>query len=281
MVQIITDSAADFEPHEYEEMCVKCVPLCVSFGDKEYHENVYLSKELFYQLLEQSKDFPRTAQPSPYTVESILQEIMDAEDETVIITLSSGFSGFYQNVLMVKNMLKYKNCYVIDSKTGTGGLRLLVEQAVKLRDAGKNAREITEAIEALRSRIILYACMDTLEYLHRGGRISSTVYTVGSVVHIKPILQISTEGDVEIPAKVMGMSKGMDFVCKKLRQYVRDEDYPLYVMFTGNRTNGEILAQRLRDQGYAIPDERIINVGAAIGSHIGPKACGIVYIAKE
>ncbi len=102
MVQIITDSAADFEPHEYEKIGVKCIPLCVSFGDKEYRENVDLSKELFYQLLEQSEDFPRIAHPSPYTVECMLQEIMDAGDETVIITLSSGFSDFHQNVLMVK-----------------------------------------------------------------------------------------------------------------------------------------------------------------------------------
>lgn len=281
MVRIITDSAADFEPHEYEKMGVKCIPLCVSFGDKEYQENVDLTKELFYQLLTESKDFPRTSQPSPYAVECILREVMDAGDEAVILPLSSGFSGFYQNLLMVKNMLDYDDCYIIDSKTGTGGLRLLVEQAVKLRDAGKTASEITSEIEALRSRIVLYACMDTLEYLHRGGRISSTVYTVGSVANIKPILQISSEVLVEIPAKTMGMRRGMDFMCKKLEQQTLDDDYPLYVMFTGERTNGEKLAMRLREKGYSVPDDRIINVGAAIGSHIGPNACGLVYIAKK
>lgn len=281
MVQIITDSAADLEPYEYENLGVKCIPLCVSFGNKEYQENVDLSKELFYQLLTESKDFPHTSQPSPYTVECMLQEAMDAGDETVVISLSSGFSGFYQNLMMVKNMLDYDNCYVIDSKTGTGGLRLLVEQAAKLRDAGKTAREIVSEIEALRSRIVLYACMDTLEYLHRGGRISSTVYTVGSIANIKPILQISAEGLVEIPAKAMGMRKGMDFMCKKAEQYIPDEDYPLYVMFTGNRENGEKLALRLQEKGYIIPNDRIINVGAAIGSHIGPNACGLVYIKKE
>lgn len=281
MVQIITDSAADFEPQEYEKMGVKCIPLCVSFGDKEYQENVDLTKELFYQLLRESKDFPRTAQPSPYTVECMLQEAMDAGDETLIITLSSGFSGFYQNVLMVKNMLEYEDCYVIDSKTGTGGLRLLVEHAVKLRDAGKTASEITGEIQALRSRIVLYACMDTLEYLHRGGRISSTVYALGSVANIKPILQISSEGLVEIPAKAMGMRRGMDFMCRKLEEQTPDGDYPLYVMFTGERANGEKLAMRLKEKGYCVPENRIINVGAAIGSHIGPNACGLVYIAKE
>lgn len=281
MVRIITDSAADLEPLEYEKLGVVCIPLRVSFGDKDYQENVDLTKDQFYSLLEQSEDFPRTAQASLYEVECLMKEATDAGDEMVIISLSSGFSGFYQNLLMVKNMLGYERCYVIDSHTGTGGQRLLVEHAAKLRDEGKNAAEITAAIEALRPRIVLYACMDTLEYLYKGGRISHTAYKVGSVANVKPILHISTEGLCEIPVKALGMRRGIDFLCKRLAAQKPDAAYPLYVMFTGNRENGEILAQRLRGLGFAIAEERIINVGAAIGSHIGPNACGLVYIAEQ
>lgn len=281
MVQIITDSAADFEPHEYEQMGVKCIPLCVSFGNTEYQETVDLSKDLFYQLLEQSETFPRTSQPSPYTVECMLQDAMDAGDEAVVIALSSELSGFCQNLFMVKTMMEYDECYIVDSKNATGGNRLLVEHAVKLRDEGKSACEIVAELEALRSKITLYACMDTLEYLHRGGRISSMVYTVGSIAHIKPIITLNTDGGVEISAKTMGMRKGMEFLCKKVLQSVPDENYPLYVMYTADRTNGILLAKKLAEYGYIVPDERIINVGAAIGSHIGPNACGLVYIKKE
>lgn len=281
MVRIITDSAADFEPFEYKQMNVTCIPLCVSFGDTEYQENVDLSKDLFYQLLEQNATPPHTAQPSPYSIECLLKESMDCGDEVIIISLSSGFSGFYQNLMMVKNMLEYDNCHIIDSRTGTGGQRILVEQAVKLRDAGKSALDIVSEIEALRSRIVLYACMDTLEYLHRGGRISSTAYRVGTVANIKPIIHIEPNGSIEVPAKAMGMRKGMDFMCKKLEVKTIDDAYPLYVMFTGNRSNGEILAKRLCDTGYDISEEHIINVGAAIGSHIGPNACGLVYVASH
>lgn len=281
MVRIITDSAADLEPWEYEKLGIVCIPLCVSFGDTEYQENVDLTKDKFYSLLERSGDFPRTAQASPYAVECMLKEAMDAGDETVIIALSSGFSGFYQNLVMVKNMLGYEDCYVIDSLTGTGGQRLLVEHAAKMRGEGKNAREIADGIEALRPRIVLYACMDTLEYLYRGGRISNAAYRVGSVANIKPILHISSDGLCEIPVKALGMRKGMDFLCKRPECRRPDKTFPLYVMFTGNRANGELLAQRLRGLGHEVPDEHIINVGAAIGSHIGPNACGLVYITDE
>ena len=279
MVRIITDSAADLEPLEYEKLGVICIPLRVSFGNTDYQENIDLTKEEFYTLLAQNEDFPRTAQASLYEVERLMQEAMDAGDETLIISLSSGFSGFYQSLMMTKKMLGYKQCYIIDSLTGTGGQRLLVEYAAKLRSEGKNGAEIACAVDKLRPCVVLYACMDTLEYLYKGGRISQTAYRVGSVANVKPILHISTEGLCEIPAKVLGMRRGMDFMCKRLEEHVPDSAHPLYVMFTGNRENGEILAGRLRMQGYEIPEERIINVGAAIGSHIGPNACGLVYIS--
>ena len=280
MVRIITDSAADMEPQEYEQLNIRCIPLGVSFGGHEYRENVDLSKDEFYRLLGESETFPKTSQASPGEVEAVLREAMDAGDEGVFICLSTGFSGFYQNVCMVKNLLEYHDCHVIDALTGTGGQRLLVEHAALLRDEGKSAAEIRDAVEALRGRIVLYACMDTLEYLYRGGRISHITYKVGSIANIKPILYISHEGLCEIPAKAMGMRKGMDYLCKRLDFHKRDENFPLYVMFTGERSNGEKLAQRLRGLGYEIPDSRIINVGAAIGSHVGPNACGLVYIEK-
>ena len=274
----MTDSAADFEPWEYEKLNVKCIPLCVTIGNEEYEENINISKDLFYKLLADSKDFPHTSQPAPYTVECILKEVMDAGDEVIVITLSSRLSGFFQNLLMVKTMMEYDGCHVIDSKNASGGTRLLVETAVKLRDAGKSADEIAAEIEALRSKVVLYACMDTLEYLHRGGRISSTVYTVSSIVHIKPIITLNADGSVAIPAKTMGMRKGMEFLCKKVLQNAPDENYPLYVMYTADRSSGVLLAKKLAEHGHTIPDERIVSVGAAIGSHIGPNACGLVYI---
>lgn len=136
-----------------------------------------------------------------------------------------------------------------------------------------------EAVEALRSRIVLYACMDTLEYLYRGGRISQTIYTLGSLAQIKPIIRVDEKGGVAVPAKAMGMRKGMDILCKRLQTQAPDRDFPLYVMYTNNRRVAETLAERIRALGFAVPDQRIIAVGAAIGSHIGPDACGLVYIA--
>lgn len=280
MVRIITDSAADFEPQEMQQMEVICIPLVVMFGDREYQENVDLSKELFYELLTQEGEFPHTSQASPETVLKLLQEVKDAGDEAVVFTLSSGFSGTWQNIEMLRKDIGYDRCIIVDSLTATGGQRMLVEHAVKLRDEGKNAAQIAAAVKELQKRLVLFACMDTLEYLHRGGRISTAVYKLGSYAHVKPILHVDTEGQLRIPAKAIGMRKGMDYMCRHMEKEKPDPAFPLYVMFTGNRSNGQVLAQRLRGIGYDIPDVRIINVGAAIGTHVGPNACGVVYVKE-
>ena len=281
MVRIITDSAADLEPQEYEKLGVTCIPLRVAFGEQEYQENVNLSKVRFYELLLEGGAFPKTSQASPAVLTELFENARENGEEALYITLSSALSGTYQTALMVREDVEYAGAYVFDSRNATGGQRMLVEYACRLRDEGKNAAEIIAGLESIRDRIELYACVNTLEYLHKGGRISHAVYTLGSLAQIKPIISVDTEGKVTLPGKVMGMRKGMDFLCKRLSARKPDESHPLYVMYTNNRSVGEQLAQRLEAQGWGnIPAERIIPVGAAIGAHIGPEACGIVYVGE-
>ena len=275
MIRIITDSAADFEPAEYELLNITCIPLTVRFGEKEYQENVNLSKEQFYALVHETGEFPKTSQPSPEILLGIIEEAKNCGDDLIYISLSSALSGTYQSALMTREMAEYDRCFVVDSRNATGGQRMLVEYAAKLRDEGRSAEEIIAGVESIRDRIVLYACMDTLEYLYRGGRISHTVYAVGSLAQIKPIIMVDQEGRVEVPAKAMGMRKGMDYLCKRLEQQRPDENFPIYAMYTENRANGETLAKKM-----GVEVQGILNVGAAIGSHVGPNACGLVYVAK-
>lgn len=281
MVRLITDSAADLEPWEYEKLGVTCIPLPVTFGETEYQENVNLSKEQFYSLLAESETFPKTAQAAPQVLLDLFEEAVAAGDEAVYITLSSGLSGTYQTARMTRDMVEGEGCFVVDSLSGTGGQRMLVEYAARLRGQGSDARQIVAALEAVRGKMALYACMDTLEYLYRGGRLSRTAYKLGSLANIKLIIHLTGEGTIEVPAKAMGMRRGVDTLCKYLQQCPADPAFPVYVMYTCDRTNGEALAEKLRAAGVEIPESRIINVGAAIGSHIGPGACGLVYVKAE
>ena len=280
MVRIITDSAADFEPQEYQQLNVTCIPIRVLLGETEYMETVDLSKDRFFELLAKTGATPQTAQPSPQCLLDLFEDAKACGDEAIYICLSSTLSGTYQSAVMTREEADSEACFVVDSKNATGGQRLLVEYAVRLREEGKTAAQIVEAVEALRDRIVLYACIDTLEYLYRGGRISHTVYKLGTMAQVKPVIRVTEEGAIEVPAKAMGMRKGMDLLCKRIEQQKPSGEHNLYVMYTADRSIGQTLAQKIQTMGYEIPEERIIQVGAGIGSHIGPNACGIVYVSE-
>ncbi len=279
MVRLITDSSADLEPKEYEQLDITCIPLTVFFGDKEYQENVNLSKEQFYGLLA-GGEYPKTSQPSPQLLLDLFEEAKEAGDEALYICISGAISGTYQTACATRELAEYDGCYVMDSKNATGGLRVILEYAAKLRDEGKSAKQIMEGVASIQNKIVLYACMDTLEYLYRGGRISQTVYKLGTLAQVKPIIRVTEEGSIEVPAKAMGMRKGMDWLCKRVEDRKPSSEHNFYAMYTGERSNGVALAEKFRAMGYDIPDEKIINVGAAIGSHVGPNACGMVYVAE-
>ena len=280
MVRIITDSAADFEPNELEQMQISCIPLKVLFGTEEYEENIDLSKPQFYDKMLETGAMPKTSQAAPQVLADLFAEAKAAGDEAIYFTLSSALSGTWQSAMFIREDVGYEGAYVVDTRNATGGQRMLVEHAVKLRDEGKSAAEIVAAVEELRGRIVLYACINTLEYLYKGGRISHLSYTLGTLAQIKPIIHVDHHGRVDIPAKAMGMRKGMDHLCKQADAKKPDPDFPLYVMYTDDRSVAETLAVRLAEHGHAIHEKHIIQVGAAIGSHIGPKACGLVYVGK-
>ena len=279
MVRIITDSAADFTPAELTKLDITCIPLTVMFGETEYQENVSLTKDGFYDLLLHSGHLPKTAQASPQVLLDIFEEAHSQGHEAIYITLSSALSGTYQSAMMTRQLLGYEDCHVVDSRNATGGQRMIVEYAARFRDQGKNAAEIVTALEAFRERIALFACIDTLEYLYKGGRISHTTYKLGTIANIKPIITVDAEGRVQIPAKAMGMRKGMDILCKHPAQGAPDPEQPLYVMYTNNRSVAEALAEKLTAAGITVSG--FAQVGAAIGSHIGPDACGLVYAKAE
>lgn len=279
MVRLITDSSADLEPQEYENLNITCIPLNVYFGEQEYQENVNLSKDQFYDLLA-GGEYPRTSQPAPQLLLDLFEEAKEAGDEALYICISGAISGTYQTACATRELAESESCYVLDSKNATGGLRLILEYAARLRDEGKNAKEIIAGVQSIQDRIVLYACMDTLEYLYRGGRISQTVYKLGTLAQVKPIIRVTEEGAIEVPAKAMGMRKGMDYLCKRVEARKPSSEHNFYAMYTGDRSNGVALAEKFRAMGFDIPDEKIINVGAAIGSHVGPNACGMVYVAE-
>ena len=162
----------------------------------------------------------------------------------------------------------------------TGGQRILVEQAVSMRDSGKSAAEIAETLEQLKERLCLFAYVDTLEYLYKGGRLSATGYAIGSLANVKPLIEITREGTVQVMAKTLSLRKGLQQLCGKLSACEPDLRFPFYIVYTKNRANAELLQEQLKKSGYDMPGVQLVPIGATIGAHVGAGACGLVYVKK-
>ena len=152
MVIIATDSAADFEMEELKKMNVTYLPMSVMFGEDQYLENISIAKEEFFERLQADPHFPKTSQSSVAIFEELFEKAKENGDEVVYLPLSSGLSGDYMTAMSVKNMVDYDGIYVIDTLTCTGGQRLLVEKAVKMRDEGCDGKAIAEKMESLKEK---------------------------------------------------------------------------------------------------------------------------------
>mgnify|MGYP000143310227 CR=1 FL=1 len=279
-MRIVTDSAADFEPEELVRLGVESVSLGVSFGETFYRENETLTKAQFYTLLQERREFPRTSQPSPREFRQVFRKAQEAGEETLGLFLSSGLSGTYQGAELARRDLEYRGCCLVDSRTASAGQRILVEHAAALREQGKGAGEIAAVLEELKGRVVLYACLDTLKYLQKGGRISAAAAAVGAVAGIKPILTVTEEGRPEIVSRALGMRRAVAYLQKQLREKKPDRSFPVYLMYTQVRENALLLQRVLGEDGIPVADSALFDVGAVIGSHIGPNACGLVYVRE-
>lgn len=293
MIRIITDSASDIDMKTAGELGIICIPLTVSFGKEQFKENIELSKTEFYKRLISDNNFPQTAQVPPYAFEEAFREAKEAGDDIIAIMLSSRLSGTYQSARIAEETVydgedmkdrsdSGKNrCYVIDSRSASAGQRLLAEHAATLRGQGIAAREIVRQLRNLRSRLQLFACVNTLEYLYRGGRISKAAATIGTIINVKPILYVNESGEPEIAARVRGNQKAITYMLERLKAEPPDERYPIYIMYSYLDEGAKRLRKAIRMAGYQVRVKHMINVGAVIGSHIGPYAYGVTYVKKE
>ena len=281
MIRILTDSAADLTARELAEYHIQAVPLRIHFGEKTYLDGETLDIAEFYDLLQSSADFPQTSQPSPADFAPYFEAAQAAGDEVVAVLLSSALSGTFQGARIARDIVGYEGVHLIDSLSVTVGQRLLLTEAVKMRDAGCSAAEIVEKLEHLKGRICIWASLDTLEYLCKGGRLSRTAAGIGTLTNMKPIITISPEGTVAVLKKCIGRKRAIDQLLQLTEAKQPDEHYPLLCVYSHDRANADALLARMAEKGCPLQVADCVNIGPTIGVHVGTGAYGLAYIAAE
>ena len=280
MIKIITDSTSDIDLKYAKELNVEVVPLKVIIDGKEYKDRIGLQPEEFYDLLVNSQTLPSTSQPSPQDFVDLYETAKNNNDSVIVITLSSVISGTYQSANLAKDLVDYDDIYVIDSLGTTQMQRLLVLKAVALRNEGMNAQDLYTFLEAYKHRIRLFAFVDTLEYLYKGGRLSRTAATAGTLLKFKPIIGFD-EGKLDVFAKARGTQKATAKIIDLIQQDGEmDLDEPICIGYTGSSDGLDKFENTLRETLHFGETLHGI-VGPVIGTHAGPGARLIAYVKKQ
>ena len=280
-IQIITDSGADYTTEELERRNVKRVSMAVTFGEDTYLDGVDLTKENFYDMLLEGTHYPKTSQPAPGAFLECFEAAKEAGDTVIAVLISGALSGTVQSAALAKEMTEYDNIYIIDSLSATLGMRLLVDTAAAMREKGASAEEIVCRLENLKHRLRLFAGLDTLEYLYKGGRISKTAASIGNLANLKPVITITGEGSVSLCGKQIGMRRVYKSILKLMEDHQPDPDYPVYYLYSYDKKNCAAFLHTLEKNGFDMSEPKIRGIGPTIGAHIGPGAFGIVYIEKN
>ncbi len=275
-VGIVTDSSCDLSDADIAGLNVEIVPLFIRFGSSEYVDREQITVADFYRQMASSDQLPQTAAPPPGRFEQAFRRLLDAGCEAVVcINLSSALSATRQSASQAADLVREADdmvdIRVLDSRSVSAGLGTMVLQAAQRAADSATADEIETLIGDTSQRTRVFGTLDTLENLRKGGRIGGAQAMLGSVLSIKPIVDISS-GEVTEAAKVRTRRKALAWLQDKVRASAPVEH--LTIMH-GQATDAELLRTMLSDTYDG--EIRVAEIGPVVGTHAGQGVLGIAY----
>lgn len=282
MIKIMSDSTCDLPRELIDKYGITILPLHVLLGEDDFRDGEDITVDEIYTWAETNDKTPKTAAVSPEEAMNALNALLEDENEVICFSISSSMSGTFSVLNLAADSLEVTDrVYCIDSQNLSTGISLMVLEAAEMAQAGKTAKEIVEHIEALRPLVRSSFVVDTLTYLHRGGRCSGVAAMAGSMLKLHP--RISVEG-----GKMDAGKKYRGKMNKVILDYVRDmeEDLkkakPQRVFITHSGCEQELLdSVHEYLQNLNVFNEIVISrAGSVISSHCGPGTLGVLYIAQ-
>jgi DegV family protein with EDD domain len=277
MVKVVTESTADIPADMAAELGIAVVPAYVMFGAETYRDGVDLSRQEFYEKLAATNVIPTTATPPPGLYEDVYRRLAAETDAIVSIHLASRLSALYSIASSAAANVGGVQIAVVDSEQVTMAYGWLAVAAAEAARRGEALEQIVALVEEMKHRTRVVAALDTLEYLHRGGRVNWVQATVGTLLQIKPIIDIRA-GEVKLAARARTHARSLQQVIDFIRGLGPLERAIIV------HTNALAMAERLADLLQDIEpgwERMICQAGVTIASHAGPGAVGIACVAAH
>ncbi len=276
MIDIITDSTSDLSPELLERYQIKRLPLSVFVDGKDVKDGDLSLPQLF-DAVQRTGELPKT---SAVSVGDFVQAFATPND-AIYIGISSKLSATYQNSVLAAADVKHKRVAVIDSLNLSTGIGLLVVKAARLRDEGASFDEIVKQVQCSIPKVHTSFVIDTLDYLYKGGRCSALANIFGSLLKIRPVIEVRADGTMGVKEKIGGARKrALLSMVEEFKNLLPSIDLErVFITHTGCDADAEFLKEMLCNLAN-IQELHITYAGTTIASHCGPNTIGILYLMK-
>jgi DegV family protein with EDD domain len=279
-VAIVADSGSDLTPAQLRDTGIRQVPLSVTFGEQTYLSPDDMGPDAFWErLLAPDSPFPHTAAPSiGLFKQAFEQAFADGHEAVVCVCLGEGLSATIKHARMAREMLPERLILIVDSRSASMAVGALAWRGATLAASGFSAAEIESRLTAMRDGMNLYVGLDTLEYLRKGGRISSAKAAIGGLLSIKPIITV-VDGLVVVAEQPRTRSKATERVIELMTDRPVTELHLLYSPPQDPEVFKAAILARMPGPAPKVVTAQII--GPVIGAHIGPGAYGGIMVRED
>ena len=279
-IGIITDCTCDLTKEMYEKYNIEVLPLYVVMKGKTYQDGIDITTEEMYKLVDKYNELPKTSNVSPAKFEEYFKYYLEKYESIIYYGIGSDLSGTYQNAKIAASEFDENKVFIGDSKNLSTGIGLLILKAAKYRDEGYSAKEIFEKVNELVPRVRTQFAINTLKYLHMGGRCSGVSKILGSALKLKPIIKV-INGKLEVSKKPIGYVRALRTMLDNAYADLGNMDLDhVFVTHTVADSDAKYLKEEL---SKVIPSDclRETNASGVIATHCGPRTIGILYLVKE
>ena len=279
-IRIVTDSTGNISQAYVEANKIKVVPLNIHWGDENFKDGVDITPTEFYERLAKSSHNPKTSQPAMQDFLNAYEEVAPGCEAIIAPVISSGISGTYSSAESAKNEFSEVPVEVVDTKATASGLALIVMAVNQAIQEGKSLEEVKKITEDVSSRVKFYFMVDTLEYLHRGGRIGGGRRFLGTALNIKPILLLDDEGKIGALEQVRTRKKALARLVELAQEISGGK--PAHVgVFHANVPDVAAQFRDMVEDAVECKFVEIFELSPVIGVHVGPGTVGFGMYAER
>jgi len=279
-IKLISDSTCDLSQELIQKHNIEIIPLTVSINDVDYKDLIELNTEAMYDLVDEFNVFPKTSAVSPGEFEQVFLKYLDEDFDIVYLGVGSKFSATFQSATLAKNNISSERIHLIDSMNLSSGIAVLLLKAASFIESGEDVLTVVSKLQDIVPKVRSQLVIDSLEYLHKGGRLSTISAFIGKVIRIHPVVHVRN-GEMKVSKNAIGsMKKGLTILINQMLEHKEKIDDEFIVLTHSFAMTHRYLEKKVKDN-FQVKNLYETHAGCVISAHGGKGSIGLAYILND